>query len=111
MDFPDFHGRSLDAFDDCFGDVADYAAYGIAPEATGLVLVFTDFDVFAAAHPESAQIILDIVADNARRAALFGRRVMCLVHSSDPQIEFAPVSAMPILWNDAEQSNASRRAG
>ncbi|MFI1654893.1 hypothetical protein ACH4ZU_08185 [Streptomyces sp. NPDC020472] len=39
------------------------------------------------------------------------RRVMCLVHSSDPQIEFAPVGAMPLLWNDAEQSNASRRVG
>ncbi|MER6445518.1 barstar family protein [Streptomyces venezuelae] len=110
LDFPDFHGRSLDAFDDCFGDVAAYAAYGIDPEATGLVLVFTDFDVFAAAYPQSAQIVLDIIADNARRAALFGRRVMCLVHTSDPQIKFAPVGAMPIVWNDAEQSNASRRA-
>ncbi|WP_051717429.1 barstar family protein [Streptomyces sp. NRRL F-5727] len=36
LDFPDFYGRSLDAFNDCFGDVACYAAYGIAPEATGL---------------------------------------------------------------------------
>ncbi|MEV3993608.1 barstar family protein [Streptomyces sp. NPDC049837] len=111
LDFPDYYGRSFDAFNDCFGDVASYAAYGIAPEATGLVLVFTDFDVFAAAQPESAQVILDIVADNARRAALFGRRVMCLVQSSDPQIKFAPVGAMPIMWNDAEQSSGSRRAG
>ncbi|WP_404962113.1 barstar family protein [Streptomyces sp. 147326] len=111
LDFPDYYGCNFDAFNDCFGDVAAYAAYGIDPEATGLVLVFTDFDVFAAAHPESAHVILDIVADNARRAALFGRRVMCLVHSSDPQIELAPVGAMPIMWNEAEQSNASRRAG
>ncbi|MFI8266634.1 barnase inhibitor [Streptomyces sp. NPDC085665] len=91
--------------------LTSYAAYGIDPEATGLVLVFTDFDVFAAARPQSAQIILDIAADNARRAALFGRRVMCLVHSSNAQIEFAPVSAMPIMWNGAEQPDASRRAG
>ncbi|MGC0422719.1 barstar family protein [Embleya sp. AB8] len=109
LDFPDYHGRSLDAFNDCFGDVASYAAYGIPPEATGLVLVFTDFDTFAAADPETAQIALDIIADNARRAALFGRRVMCLVHSSDPQIEFASVGAMPISWNGAEQAHASRR--
>ncbi|MEU5187688.1 barstar family protein [Streptomyces klenkii] len=110
LDFPDYYGRSLDAFNDCFGDVASYASYGIAPEATGLVLVFTDFDTFAAAHPESAQTVLDIIADNARRAALFGRRVMCLVHSSDPQIEFAPIGAMSVMWNDTEGLDASRRA-
>ncbi|WP_229348498.1 barstar family protein [Streptomyces sp. UNOB3_S3] len=109
LDFPDYYGRSLEAFNDCFGDVASYADYGIAPEATGLVLVFTDFDTFAAAHPESAQTVLDIIADNARQAALFGRRVMCLVHSSDPQIEFAPVGAMSVMWNHAEGLAASRR--
>ncbi|MBD0741383.1 barstar family protein [Streptomyces sp. CBMA152] len=102
LDFPDYYGRGLDAFNDCFCDVASYGAYGIAPEATGLVLVFTDFDRFAAAYPETAQDVLDIIADNARRAALFGRRVMCLVHSSDPCIEFAPVGAMPVVWNHAE---------
>lgn len=30
LDFPDYYGRSLDAFNDCFGDVVSYAAYGIA---------------------------------------------------------------------------------
>ncbi|WP_223205772.1 barstar family protein [Streptomyces xanthii] len=25
LDFPDHYGRSLDAFNDCFGDVASYA--------------------------------------------------------------------------------------
>ncbi|ARF59142.1 hypothetical protein B1H19_00300 [Streptomyces gilvosporeus] len=75
----------------------------------GHVLVFTDFDTFTAAHPETAQTVLNIIADNARRAALFGRRVICLVHSSDPQITFAPVGAKPIAWNDTESSDASRQ--
>ncbi|WP_394427471.1 barstar family protein [Streptomyces sp. SGAir0957] len=110
LDFPDYYGRSLDAFNDCFGDVASYAAYGMPPEATGLVLALTDFDTFTDAHPETAQTFLDIIADNARRAALFGRRVMCLVHSSDPQIKFAPVGAMPVMWNDAESLDATRQA-
>ncbi|MFD7167396.1 barstar family protein [Streptomyces violascens] len=110
LDFPDYYGRSLDAFNDCFGDVASDAAYGIAPKATGLVLAFTNFERFATTHPETSQNVLDIIADNARRAALFGRRVMCLVQSSDPRIEFDPVGAMPVLWNDAESLDATRQA-
>jgi len=35
---------------------------------------------------------------------------MCLIHSSDPQIKFAPVGAMPVMWNDAETLDATRRA-
>jgi hypothetical protein len=42
----------------------------------------------AARCPRAAQVVLDIMADNFRSAALFGRRLMCLLHSTDPHIRF-----------------------
>ena len=45
--------------------------------------------------------MLDIFADQARRAILVGNRVICLMQSNGPQLSFGPVGAMPVLWNDA----------
>lgn len=108
LDFPDFYGRNLDALNDCMGDVTAFQ-YGARPDATGLVLVFTGYDRFAAHCPRPAHIVLDIIADHARSSALFGHRVLCLVQSDDPGVSFEPVGAMPVLWNRAEWLNASRR--
>ncbi|WP_335936391.1 barstar family protein [Streptomyces sp. PTD5-9] len=105
LDFPDYYGHNLDALNDCLGDVACYGGYDGTPKgsgqgSTGLVLAFTDYDRFATACPGAAQTVLDIIADQARRAAVLRRRLVCLVHSDDPHIRFEPVGAMPVLWND-----------
>jgi hypothetical protein len=63
----------------------------------------------AARCPRAAQVVLDIMADNSRSAALFGRRLMCLLHSTDPHIRFEPVGATPVAWNDAEWLDARRQ--
>ncbi|MFM9444635.1 barstar family protein [Streptomyces acidiscabies] len=110
LDFPDYYGRNLDALNDCLGDVACYGGYDDAPEGTGLVLVFTDYDQFAATCPRAAQVVLDIIADQARQAAVLRHRLICLVQSNDPQIRFEPVGAMPVMWNSDEWSDASRCA-
>lgn len=55
-------------------------------------------------------MVLDIVADRARGAALFGHRIMALVQSDDPDIAFEPVGAMAVMWNAAEALDSSRRA-
>jgi hypothetical protein len=73
------------------------------------VLVFTRYDRFAGSCPRSSQIVLDIMAGQARSAALFGRRMMCLVQSDDPDIRFEPVGATPVMWNDAEWLDAKRQ--
>lgn len=109
LDFPDYYGWNLDALNDCLGDVVDHR-YGWSPDATGLVLVFTGYDAFARCSPRTAHVVLDIVAGKARSAALFGRRLLCLVQSDDPDIEFESVGATPVLWNDAEWVDADRRA-
>jgi len=97
--------RSLN---DCLGDVACYGGYNDAPEGAGLVLVLTDYDRFATACPRAAQVVLDIIADQARQAAVLRRRLICLVQSNDPQIRFEPVGAMPVLWNDDEALDVRR---
>ncbi|KUH36393.1 hypothetical protein ATE80_23750 [Streptomyces kanasensis] len=70
LDFPDCYGHNLDALNDCLGDVACYGGYDDAPEGAGPVLVFTDYDRFATTCPRAAQVVLDIIADQARRAAV-----------------------------------------
>ncbi|MFE4862905.1 barstar family protein [Streptomyces sp. NPDC056670] len=110
MNFPDYYGHNLDALNDCLGDVACYGGYDDAPEGAGLVLSFTNYDRFSTACPRAAQVVLEIIADRARQAAVLHRRLICLVQSDDPQIRFEPVGAMPVLWNSDEGSDASRGA-
>lgn len=98
--FPGYFGRNLDALNDCMRDVASHE-YGWPAGATGLVIILRAFDAFAAVDRRTAQILLNIVAAQARSAILFGNRIICLVQSNDPQLSFEPVGAMPVLWNDA----------
>ncbi|KJY19874.1 barnase inhibitor [Streptomyces sp. NRRL S-104] len=108
LQFPDYYGHNLDALHDCLGDVACYGPYDDSAEGAGLVITFTGYDRFATACPRAAQAVLDIIADRARRAAVLQRRLICLVHSSDPDIRFDPVGAMPVMWNGDEWLDSSR---
>jgi RNAse (barnase) inhibitor barstar len=107
LNFPDYYGRNLDALNDCMRDVAA-GDYGVRPDATGLALVLLSFEKFTAAQRGTAQALLDIFAAQARNAALIGRRMMCLVQSNDARLNFEPVGATPVMWNDAEWPAAKR---
>ena len=107
LEFPDYFGRNLDALNDCMRDVAS-GEYGWRADAAGLVIVLRGFDAFASVDSRTAQILLDIFADQARCAILIGNRIICLVQSDDPRLSFDPVGAMPVLWNDAEWLNSKR---
>jgi hypothetical protein len=96
LDFPDYYGHNLDAFNDCLRDVAVYE-YGTDRDATGTVLVFTGYDVFARREPPAAQVILHVIATQARFAMLFGHRLVCLIQADDPNVRFEPVGATPVL--------------
>jgi RNAse (barnase) inhibitor barstar len=108
LDFPGYYGHNMDAFNDCLRTIAE-DGLGWPPTANGFVLVFLNFDRFAARHPREAWDLLDIIAKQARAALLFGRRMFCLVHSDDPDLAFEPIGAMPVMWNDAEWLDANRR--
>ncbi len=109
LDFPGYYGRNLDALNDCMRDVVSHD-YGWSAESTGLVLVFTGYDTYSAQSPRSAQIVLDILADHSRAAMLFGRPLMVLAQSDDPDIRFEPVGATPVTWNADEWLDSRRRA-
>ncbi len=97
LGFPDYYGNNLDAFNDCLHDLA---VAGTA-DATGTVLLLTGYDVFARREKRAAQVVLDIIATQARTAALFGHRMLCLVQSADRDVTFAPLGATPVLWDPA----------
>lgn len=59
------------------------------------------------ASPE-AWTTLDLIAKCSRAASLFGRRLLCLVQSNDPNVRFEPVGAMTPHWNDAEWLRSAR---
>ena len=107
LNFPDYFGRNLHALNDCMSDVAS-GDYGWQADAAGLAIVLRAFDTFTAVDRRTAQIMLYIFADQARRAILIGNRIICLVQSNDPQLAFEPVGAMPAIWNDAEWLNSKR---
>jgi RNAse (barnase) inhibitor barstar len=102
LEFPDYYGRNLDAFNDCMSTLE-------VPLEAGRVLVFDRFDVPAATLGDFAYIVLDIVASTARDKLLFGRRLITLVQSNDPALGFPPVGATPVGWNPREWLDSARR--
>jgi RNAse (barnase) inhibitor barstar len=107
LDFPDYYGRSLDAVNDCLGDVATYD-YGSDPDSTGTVVSFRHYDQIVASSRQRAEAILDIFTDRARDGLLFGHRMMVLVQSDDPDLSFGPLGAQRAGWNQQEQMDISR---
>ncbi|WP_234437667.1 hypothetical protein [Streptomyces sp. WM6368] len=59
--------------------------------------------------PSTAKARFPSIEYRARRAAVLQRRLICLVHSNDPDIRFDAVGAMPVLWNSDEWLDADRR--
>ncbi|MDR6639608.1 barstar family protein [Paenarthrobacter nitroguajacolicus] len=101
LDFPEYYGRNLHALNDCLNDVATQS-YGWTDADTGLVIVVDGYDKFAKRDTRTAHLLLDIFAKQAAYAALFGNRMMCLVHSDDRQIEVPPVGGTSVTWNHRE---------
>ena len=99
--FPEHFGRNLDALADCLSDLR-------VPDGGGRALLLQGFDVFAAAQPDVAQALVDILATEARRFLLFGRRFLVLLHSFRPDLRLSPVGACPVLWNPREFLDSSR---
>jgi hypothetical protein len=99
--FPGYYGGNLDAFHDCIGDVE-------ISDSGGRAFVLHRVDSFARCELQVAQHILDILASASWRYLLFGRRLLTLVQSDDPRIQFEPVGAHPALWNPREQIEKNR---
>lgn len=101
LDFPEYDGGNLHALSECLYSVS-LGDFGVSDTDTGLVLVLDGFDQFFERNEGLAWALLDIYAACARRAALTGTRMLCLIQSDQAQLDVPDVGAQPITWNDAE---------
>jgi RNAse (barnase) inhibitor barstar len=101
LEFPEYYGRNLDAFNDCMGDIA-------VPAAGGMAIVFHNADAVGLREGKFLAVVLDILAGTTRTNLLFGRRLLTLLHSRNPALQFPPVGGMPVIWNPREWLNAKR---
>ena len=101
LGFPDYYGHNLHALNDCLSDLS-------IPDQSGRVVVFNQYDQFVARLPEFAWQVLDIFAIQARTHLLFGLRLIVLLQSNNPYLEFNPVGACPVMWNRQEWLNKDR---
>ncbi|HEY9758293.1 MAG TPA: barstar family protein [Oculatellaceae cyanobacterium] len=102
LGFPGYYGRNLDAFNDCLGDIE------ISETEGGCVLQLLGFDKLAAALPELARPILDIIEIQSRRHLLTGQRLLALVQSDDPRISFEHLGCLAATWNPKEWLHKNR---
>ncbi len=101
LNFPDYFGRNLNALNDCLCDID-------VPEESGRALVFHRYDAFAAKMSEVVWTVLDIIESNSHLYLLFGKRLLALVQSDDPRIQFNGLGAQHANWNRREWLNANR---
>jgi barstar (barnase inhibitor) len=101
LDFPEYYGGNLHALSDCLYSVSQ-GDFGLSDTDTGLVLVLDGFDQFFERNKDLGWALLDIYAGCARRAALTGTRMLCLIQSGQAHLDVPDVGAQPITWNDAE---------
>lgn len=109
LSFPDYYGKNLDALDECMLDDL------VVPDSGGLALVLNHYDRFS--HPvhthasdeiSIAEVVLSIFAKAVRYHMLFGRRLLILVQSDDPTIQFGRLGEVTACWNHREWLNKNR---
>jgi len=101
LNFPDYYGENLNAFDDCLGDMMN-------PRYKGVVIVFRGFDEFFINARTSAEAILDIIAQESRTWLLEGQKLIALVQSNNPNLELPKLGGTNPNWNSAEWLNSER---
>ena len=102
MGFPDYYGENMNAFKDCLRDI-----YPL--DKRGLVIVLRHFDDFTYQDRGFAHALLDSIAKQSREWLLNGKRLICLVQSGDPDMEFDKVGGYNLLWNGREWFDAHRK--
>ncbi len=97
LDFPIQYGRkwngNLDALNDRVGDIAFDSVAGVG-------FAFDNYDQLASDDYRLAHSTLDIIAWNSRFHLLFGHRLLALVLSDDPNLQFESLGAQDARWNN-----------
>lgn len=100
LDFPEYYGKNLDAFNDCLSD--------LVPKEIGIVLVFKNYDLFAKREPKVSQLILDIIQINSWRFLVEDIKLLAFVQSNDATTAFPGLGGMSAEWNNEEWFNKNR---
>jgi hypothetical protein len=109
LTFPAHYGRNMDALNDCIDDLP-------VPDVGGVAIALSRFDAYAkgpgaapitSGRPES-EIVLDIFARASRFFLLTGRRLLTLVQTDDPRIQFDTLSCVGAVWNWREWQHKNR---
>jgi len=98
--YEDWSGN-LDALNDAFGSLECDAD-------AGLVFCFHRYDLLKASDAYLAHTVLDIIESNSRDHLLFGQRLLALVQSDDPTIQFDSLGARAANWNRQEWLDKNR---
>jgi RNAse (barnase) inhibitor barstar len=109
LSFPDYYGNNLNALDECMSDDLE------VPDSGGLAVVLNHYDRIFEPAPSlasdggsTAEVVLHIFARAVRYHMLFGRRLLILVQSDDPKMEFGRLGGVAAGWNRREWLNSSR---
>ena len=78
------------------------------PTGGGMAFCFKRFNLIKREDPAWAQGILDVIQWQSYEYLLLGRRLLALVQSNNPRINFDPVGAHTVQWNPREWFTASR---
>jgi RNAse (barnase) inhibitor barstar len=101
LNFPDYYGENLAAFNDCLGDMCN-------DRYKGVVITFRQYDEFLNNERSSAEAILDILATESRNWLLKGKKLIGLIQSNEPNLELPKLGGISPSWNSAEWMNDSR---
>ena len=103
LQIPRFPSINLDGFNDFMSQI-DFGNH------TGVVICLDRYDDFHSRHPNPAQAILDILADNHRHEILVGNRLATIVQSDDATIErsIGKIGGFTPQWNTNEWMNRDR---
>jgi RNAse (barnase) inhibitor barstar len=101
LDFPDYYGKNLDAFNDCIGDVVI--------KEIGIVLVFKNFELMLERLGKYFTLnLLDILEQHSRSRLLFGERMITILRTNKPGLNLYNFGKSSVLWNSKESLYTAR---
>ena len=75
----------------------------------GLILVFRRYDNFVEEDGKFAEAILDIIARESRVWLLTGQKLIGLIQSDNPHLDFPELGGTSPSWNGIEWLNENRK--
>ena len=102
LNFPDYYGENINAFKDCLSDLYN-------KRYKGLILVFRRYDNFVEEDGKFAEAILDSIAKESRIWLLTGQKLIGLIQSDDPFLDFPELGGTSPQWNGEEWFNEDRK--